>query len=413
MIQTKQLKSYLIDEKYLFDEQNNGKVIMISGKWGAGKTHFWKNSIEPELSILQNKSKAYVYVSLYGKEDIESIKNEILFKAYESIKNENKTLQRSIAIFSKVIPSISFFGVRFDTNSIESFFTSKKVNEAKDFLLDGGIICFDDFERKSEKIELNDLFGLISQLSQEMKCKIVLILNSDVFEGKDAVVFRNVKEKTVNKFFYFSPSIDELFKSIFDDNKYKPLLPYKDSILYWIKKSDELNARLYIQVLDNCLEWINKKFSPDALKALIYTTIFFSKYHFTLDYKVSNNTKIYVVIDYFLKQGYYEIAYFLKDTASQLFSKTNHMSIKEIIQILMKYINEAKKEDKTQHSEDYKKRQNEEVEKNKALIIDFIKYVYILKVEINKNRPIEASIYLKVNDFVKNGILLSEDSTKA
>jgi len=408
MNKTHQLKSYLIDEEYLFNEQNNGNVIMLSGKWGAGKTHFWENNIEPELSRLENENKAYVYISLYGKENTESIKNEILLKAYESVKKDNTTLQRTISVFdnfSKFMPSVSVLGVKFDTNSIEGFFTSKKVNQAKDFLLDGGIICFDDFERKSKKIELNDLFGLITQLSQEMKCKIVLILNSDVFEGKDAIVFRNVKEKTVNKFLYFSPSIEELFQSILNEAKYERLIPYQDNILEWIKNTNELNARLYIQVLDNCLEWIGKDFSIDALKALTYISVFFSKHHFTLEYRAETDTNIYAVVDYFLHQGFYEIASFLTRTAPQLFLKENPMSLDETIQILMSHINKHKKEDKTQHSEDYLQRQNEEIEKNKPLIIDFIKYVYILKVDVG----IDLDTYLRVNNFVKDGILLKDN----
>lgn len=409
MNNTQKLKSYLIDEEYLFNEQNNGNVIMLSGKWGAGKTHFWKNNIEPELSRLEKSNKAYVYISLYGKESTDSIKNEILLKAYESVKKENTTLQRSISVFDsfgKYIPSsISVLGMKFDTNSIESFFTSKKVNQAKDFLLDGGIICFDDFERKSEKISLNDLFGLITQLSQEMKCKIVLILNSDVFEGTDAIVFRNVKEKTVNKFLYFSPSIEELFQSIFDESKYKPLFPHKNDILEWIKGTNELNARLYIQVLDNCLEWISKDFTVDALKSLTHITVFFSKHHFTLEYRAETATNIYAVVDYFLHKGFYEIANYLTNTAPQFFLKENPMSIDETIQILMKHINKHKKENDSEHSDDYLKRVNEEVEKNKLLIVDFIKYVYILKVDVG----IDMDTYFKVNNFIKDGILLKEE----
>ena len=408
MTKAHQLKSYLIDEGYLFDEQNNGNVIMLSGKWGAGKTHFWKNNIEPELSVLTEKKKAYVYISLYGKENTESIKNEMLLKAYESVKKENTTLRRSISVFdniSRFMPSVSVLGIKFDTNSIESFFTSKKVNQAKEYLLDGGIICFDDFERKSEKIQLNDLFGLITQLSQEMKCKIVVILNSDVFEGRDAVTFRNVKEKTVNKFLYFSPSIEELFQSIFDENKYNTLVPFQEDILEWIKLTEELNARLYIQVIDNCLEWISKGFSADALKALTYISIFFSKHHFTLEYRTEGDTQIYAVVDLFLHKGFYEIANFLVQTAPQLFSKEKPLSIDETIQILMSHINKHKKEDKTQHSEDYLQRQNEEIEKNKSLIVDFIKYIYFLKVD----KDLDENIYKKVNNFVKDGMLLKDN----
>jgi len=408
MSKLSELKSYLVDDGYLFNELNNGNVVMISGQWGSGKTHFWKNEIEPEFTKLNDDAKAYVYISLYGKENTESIKNEILLKAYESVKKENKTLQRSISVFdniSKVIPSISIWGIKFDSTSIEGFLTSKKVNQAKEFLIDGGVICFDDFERKSKKIDLNDLFGLITQLAQEMQCKIVLILNSDVFEGKDAIVFRNVKEKTVNKFLYFSPSIEELFYSIFDEKKYRTLIPYKEDILNWIKNTDELNARFYIQILDNCLEWISKDLPTEALKAITYISIFFSKHHFTLEYEKEDSTKMHTTIKYFLDQGFYEIAEFLVKTAPQIFSGTKPFPLTETIQLLMSDINKQKKENKVLYSEDYLKRQNEEVEKNRVLIVDFIKYIYFLNVE----EELGEDIYCKVNNFIQSGILLKDN----
>jgi len=64
------------------DDANNGKTIMISGAWGAGKTHFWQNEIEKELAEkLKEKEKACVYVSLYGKESILEIKSTIYREA--------------------------------------------------------------------------------------------------------------------------------------------------------------------------------------------------------------------------------------------------------------------------------------------------------------------------------------------
>jgi hypothetical protein len=398
------IKKYLIDEKYLFNEENNGKVIMLSGKWGTGKTYFWKNIIEPKLSVLKHNKKAYVYISLYGKEDIESIKNEILIKAYESVENESTTLNRSVSVFNKitgVVPAISFFGTKINMSSIESLFTIKKINSAKEFLLDGGIICFDDFERKSSKIDLNDLFGLIAQLSQDMKCKIVIILNSDVFEGRDATIFRNVKEKTVNKFLQFEPTTDELFDSIFNEKKYKNLFPYREEILQYIKITNELNARFYIQILDNCFEWLEKGYLSDYFKPLILITVFFLKHHFTLEYRQENSgVKIYTVIDYFLHKGFYEIAEFLTRTSKQLFLRDKPLSINETIQILMSHINK----NKNKKSEDYLHRQNDEIEKHKNLIFDFINYIYFLKVD-----DIDKETYFKINDFVKSGILIKEN----
>lgn len=49
-----------------------------------------------------------------------------------------------------------------------------------------------------------------------------------------------------------------------------------------LKEAEELNARIYIQVLDNCLEWIDKH-HPGSLRALILSTINFVKNHFVFD----------------------------------------------------------------------------------------------------------------------------------
>jgi len=289
------LKEYLVGKDgYLLNDDNNGKTVMLSGAWGSGKTHFWQNEIEEDLTkTLNKKDKACVYVSLYGKDNIEAIKNEILFKAYESIKDENKLAKRAISAFgfgSRLL-SVSVGGVRANTgvvgDAVEGFFESKKIDEAESFLADGGLICLDDFERKSKHIDLNDLFGFIAQLAIDMNCKIVIILNSDVFEGDEANVFKTVKEKTVNKFFYFEPTIEELFNSIYDSHeKYKILDVYKTEILNAMKQTEELNARIYIQVLDNCLEWLTVKESIDRniIQVLVLGTFNFALNHLILDY---------------------------------------------------------------------------------------------------------------------------------
>ncbi len=129
----------------------------------------------------------------------------------------------------------------------------------KSYLIDGGIICFDDFERKSKKIDLNDLFGFITQLSIDMNCKVVIILNSDVFKGEEAKIFQNLKEKTVNKFLKFNPSKEELFEIIF--SQYSIDEKYKDILFKSIDEMDILNARIYKNIFENFEELI--EFCPN------------------------------------------------------------------------------------------------------------------------------------------------------
>ena len=416
----KVLKEYLVGNGgYLLDKGNNGKTVMLSGAWGSGKTHFWQNEIEDDLTKeLNEKSKACVYVSLYGKDNIEAIKNEILFKAYESIKDENKLAKRAISAFgfgSRLL-SVSVGGVRANTgavgDAVESFFESKKIDEAESFLADGGLVCLDDFERKSKHIDLNDLFGFIAQLAIDMNCKIVIILNSDVFEGEEANVFKTVKEKTVNKFFHFEPSIEELFESIYtSDDKYNRLDEYKSEILRAIKETEELNARIYIQVLDNCLEWTTHDFS-EGLRALVLNTICFVKYNFMLSYYSIHESREANTNQFNQHINYEEINYTTHTTIkmTHLYCLDNGELIKEknIPNInIIKYLEHhaVSKIFEQERQRTYLK----EIYDNEEKIRIIFQYGYELFVarEITKTKYEEITNYIQTGIFIKN----NEDSS--
>jgi len=282
--QTDILKHYLLekDNPYLLDENNNGKTIMLSGAWGSGKTHFWQEAIEPDLKT-KLEDKACLYVSLYGKDNLDSLKKEILINA-SSVDN---LLSKEVASFGfDVLSSIKDSDLKIGQlfKAFSEATDSGKSSKGLEQLKDGGIICFDDFERKSEKINLNDLFDFISQLAIELNCKIIIILNSDVFTGKEAEIFSNVKEKTISKFFYFNPSPEELFNSISDNSKYDALNEYKTNILSAIEETEELNARIYTQVLDNCLEWleVKKGIDSNSIRVLVLSTFNFVLNHIIL-----------------------------------------------------------------------------------------------------------------------------------
>lgn len=160
-------------------------------------------------------------------------------------------------------------------------------------LENGGIICFDDFERKSRDIDLNDLFGFITQLTLNFECKIVVILNNDVFEAEEKNVFVNVKEKTVSKFLYYNPSIEELFSMIFSrHNLYKDWNKLENDICKYIKETNTLNARIYNQILDNLNEWLlftDKEYrKQEVLRCLIQVNIYYILYH-TSFYRTDKN----------------------------------------------------------------------------------------------------------------------------
>ena len=286
------LESYLVD--YLIN--NKSRVVMLSGKWGSGKTHFWHQAKDSIESKLAKSKKPHIYISLYGKASLKAIEDEVFIKAYnrsidkssdalDSIEKLSATFSSSSAI--SLIEKVTGFEIKDILNMLNEQNKKNKTKDAKIFL-GNLVICFDDFERKSKDINLNELFGFITNLSLEFGANIVIILNDNVFNVEDKKVFYNVKEKTVNKFLSFEPTPKELFESLFEDERYKELEDYKADILKAIKETEELNARIYIQVLDNCLEWLKapkKTLDEKIVRVLVLGTFNFVLNHMVLDYQ--------------------------------------------------------------------------------------------------------------------------------
>jgi len=283
MTHIEKLQDYLIkkDYGYLIKDINKGKIIMLSGIWGSGKTHFWQEK------IMQNNfiKKSNIYISLYGKKSIEDIEKEVLVKAYYKsigkINDNSDIVEKAFSVFSSTSKIIdTFFGTKINDviNEVNKKNDKHKDSKAQNFINDGLIICFDDFERKSNDVDLQDLFGFITNLSLQYKSRVVIILNSDVFDGKDKEVFRVVKEKSVNKFLMFEPNISELFEIIF--SKFNIDIKYKSAIFQAIQDMKILNARVYERVLESLDEYTeNQKLTNDEVRYFVFTVINFHVNH--------------------------------------------------------------------------------------------------------------------------------------
>ena len=405
------IKKYLVGEKdnkhiegYLEKDISNGKVIMLSGKWGSGKTHFWQKIIEKDLIDFQTKKqKAYIYSSLYGNRTLDKIEDNIYAQAYLcSVGGKNIVLSgyEEVRDFGKRFGSFcSLFDVSKLVDGLDDIQQKNIKKSALSYIENGGIVCFDDFERKSKDIDLNDLFGFISHLAIDLNCKVVIILNDDVFEGEEKAIFTNVKEKTVSKFLKYEPSIEELFNSIFDneldnkkEKKYKELEHYRDIILKTIKETQELNARIYFQVLDNLLEWIDnkQKITDDILRCLILVDINFILNHIIFRY------------DDFHKER--------KDKSlPSIFFKTEDIPNSLIIGLYS--IKENNRDNLHTKSEFlnhlYLGSQTDITNNKKYSDLLWNYWRYDIKLEIHRNVE-DKNILNKINNFIETGILIDE-----
>ncbi len=406
MKNTEKLRKYLIGENgYLLNELSNGKVIMISGEWGSGKTHFWINEIKPKL----DKS---IYISLYGKKSISDIENEVLTKSLLRELPENNNIVENLSLFGNITKNIANIFVPNSGEKLEDI-KNRLINSfSKNSLNQGVIICFDDFERKSKNIDLNDLFGFITQLALNFNCKVVLILNSDVFKGKEKEIFTTVKEKTVSKYLMFNPTCNKLFDIIFDDKdkKYETLEKYKEVLRDIFNEVGIVNARIFLQVLDNWLEWVNNK---------NFDTNFYLRYFVLVNINFILNH--HIVKAKLKKVNTSAKPWDLSDVTNVVYSNQTSLEIKSEIdyEFIEKYISitdnyNDKCIENTKKEIEIKEKDNGHdsgallafINRNESLIksLHFMNCFGIYKCR-ESNNQVEVNILNEINDFIETGIL--------
>lgn len=230
----KSLKSLILDDGKEF-------VAMLSGEWGIGKTYFWN---EFKTDYLKNKD--VVYISLFGKNTLQDIETDIVTKLYKYNKNVKK--------YTKHLDNIGNLGSKalglpfnISIGSVLSLFNESDFKNT--------VICFDDFERLSDKVALKDVLGLISLFKEQKECKIIMILNeneldklSDIDGKKHNEIFSLYKEKVVDYNFYYQPSQEELFEAIKEDIVQLTLCD-KETIHSFFRKIDLKNIRIMKQAL--------------------------------------------------------------------------------------------------------------------------------------------------------------------
>lgn len=196
----------------IFKNNNNkGIAVAITGQWGIGKTFFWNKFINERakseeerkylpISITQKYpnlfNKKYAYISLFGVESLADLKTAICTKLSSNyfIESSSKNIETPI-LFKKFISQfkdikISQYGVSASARLIESFLFAQ---------VSSAIICFDDFERMSKKLDIKDVMGLANQLKLEKNCQIILILDESKNEGENKSKYAEYKEKLVDE----------------------------------------------------------------------------------------------------------------------------------------------------------------------------------------------------------------------
>ncbi len=184
------------------------QVLCVRGDWGTGKTYNWQKLVKElrgsEETIALGQ---YAYVSLFGVNSIAQLKGSILQNTVlrsqigddiseETIKSRFTTVEKGLK--GLVMKLSNTFGEGMYDNFVSALSS----------LSSRQIICIDDLERKGNELRTADVLGYISYLREERGCKVVLLLNDQQLDDKDA--FEAYLEKVVDINLRFAPTSAEI-----------------------------------------------------------------------------------------------------------------------------------------------------------------------------------------------------------
>lgn len=234
--------------------ENTGALLIV-GAWGSGKTYYIDNVVFRKLGEGE-VSRQCIRVSLFGVKDTADIPYRV-FQAFTDHEFSDRT--KGLVKFDKIRDwSNRIYNVFPKFKEYVDFsplFT--KGNAVYSLIPKDAVICFDDIERATETLDINEILGAVNELVENRRYKVLLIANKEYIDKKfqtaqpksdndteepdkqkvHQVPVKTEKElfyeKVVEKTIFFEPDILAIYKEL--------LSKYKDAAFtaFMLKKSQQ------------------------------------------------------------------------------------------------------------------------------------------------------------------------------
>ncbi|AVI94647.1 P-loop NTPase fold protein [Oenococcus oeni] len=213
-------------------ESDDNQALQINGSWGSGKTFYIKKKIEEieknnATSNNNTEDKHYpIYISLYGMKDIRDVRSKISRSILRNIGNLEKgiysTLDATNNIFDLLDDASSESELPQKIKAIKSIgkgiSLAVQKNKTKKDSFKKYVIIFDDLERISAPLKIEQVLGYIANLLEEKECKVIIISDESKIKNKlnakeendktnEDKSYSEIKEKVINKTFEFGADI--------------------------------------------------------------------------------------------------------------------------------------------------------------------------------------------------------------
>ena len=165
-----------------FLKMENTGAFLIVGAWGSGKTYYLDNVV---FKKLKESDKQYhcIRVSLFGVKDTKEIPYRV-FQAYtdSTVKDKSKGIIKYDKIRDWAKGIYSSIPKLKEIVDLSPLFTQG--NAAYSLVPKDTIICFDDIERATETLDINEILGAVNELVENRHYKVILIANKEYIDNK-------------------------------------------------------------------------------------------------------------------------------------------------------------------------------------------------------------------------------------
>jgi len=171
------------------------KAILFDGEWGIGKSYAINEALEANDNVCR--------ISMFGLHDAGQIYHEVLFQL--ALKNSlggkvgeiaNNFLEGMSAVWDKAGQAKEV--IRSIAKERELFLLLSKSFKVPH------IVVIDDLERSSDKINLEEVFGIAEELKQIPYVKVIMVAHIEKIKESHKDVFGKYNEKVIDRIYHIT-----------------------------------------------------------------------------------------------------------------------------------------------------------------------------------------------------------------
>lgn len=175
--------------------------ILFDGPWGIGKTYAIDKALEEQENVCS--------ISMFGLQNSQQIYHEVLC---QFVLKNNKAGKIAGAA-TEVLDGIS--NIWKPVSSVKEVLQSIAREKELFLLLSKGfdslhIIVIDDLERVSDRINIEEVFGIVEELKKCNNVKIILVANIDELQENNKEIFKKHNEKVIDRIYHITEKPEKI-----------------------------------------------------------------------------------------------------------------------------------------------------------------------------------------------------------